>query len=99
MFLHNDLEDGWVWSPEPGDGNEEERKREEKNREEMVLFSCLECREIGKRDYKTVGPTIFYLLFKVGKKGERKVSSLCYSYFALAFKCYKVLMAFNTNGT
>lgn len=20
MFLHNDLEDGWVWSPEPGDG-------------------------------------------------------------------------------
>ncbi|AES72799.1 hypothetical protein MTR_3g095550 [Medicago truncatula] len=63
----------------------------------MILFSCLECREIGKRDLKTIGPTTFDLLSKVGKKGERKVSSLCYSYFALPFKCYKVLKAFNTN--
>jgi len=28
-----------------------------------------------------------------------KVPSLCYSYSALAFKCYKVLMTFNAHGT
>jgi hypothetical protein len=30
--------------------NKEERKKEERNREEIVIFSCLEYREIKKRD-------------------------------------------------
>jgi len=65
-----------------------ERNREERNREEMVTFSCLRRREIGKKDCKIVGPTTFCFLRITTKKGERIAIFCFYSIFTLVFKYF-----------
>jgi len=64
------------------------RNKEERNKEEIGTFSCMERRKIGKRDYKLEGPTTFCFLRLIAKKGERSAFFFCYSIFTLVFKSF-----------